>query len=190
MTKSLTKTASILLILVLAAAVEPLLAQSGRGTITGTVQDGTGALVPGAEVTITNKGNGVEVKAVTTSTGVYRAPYLEPGTYHVSAALKGFKTAVRDNVPVLLTQTVTLDFTLEIGEVTDTVTVSAEAPLLESSTAEIGINATEKEFHTWPILVETERVSFNRSCFGPFQALQAASLKEPSMAGKPTAMRF
>ena len=153
MTKSLTKTASILLILVLAAAVEPLLAQSGRGTITGTVQDGTGALVPGAEVTITNKGNGVEVKAVTTSTGVYRAPYLEPGTYHVSAALKGFKTAVRDNVPVLLTQTVTLDFTLEIGEVTDTVTVSAEAPLLESSTAEIGINATEKEFHTWPILV-------------------------------------
>ena len=153
MKKSMTKTASILLILVLAAAAGPLLAQSGRGTITGAVQDGTGALVPGAEVTITNKGTGVEVKAVTTSTGVYRAPYLEPGTYHVSAALKGFKTAVRDNVPVLLTQTVTLDFTLEIGEVTDTVTVSAEAPLLESSTAEIGINATEKEFHTWPILV-------------------------------------
>ena len=153
MTKSMIKTASILLILVLGAAVEPLLAQSGRGTITGTVQDGTGALVPGAEVVITNKASGVETKATTTSTGIYRAPYLEPGNYQVSAALKGFKTAVRDNVPVLLTQTVTLDFTLEVGEVTDTVTVSAEAPLLESSTAEIGINATEKEFHTWPILV-------------------------------------
>ena len=152
--KSMTKTTSILLILALAVAVQPLLAQSGRGTITGTVQDSTGALVPGAEVTIINKANGTEVKATTTSTGVYRAPYLEPGTYQVTAILKGFKAAVRDNVPVLLTQTVTLDFTLEVGEVTDTVTVSAEAPLLESSTAEIGINATEKEFHTWPILVQ------------------------------------
>jgi len=153
MTKSMMKTTVILLILLLGATKNPLLAQSGRGTLTGVVKDATGALVPGAEVVITNKDTGVEVKATTTSTGVYRAPYLEPGTYQVSAALKGFKTAVRDNVPVLLTQTVTLDFTLEVGEVTDTVTVSAEAPLLESSTAEIGINATEKEFHTWPILV-------------------------------------
>jgi len=153
MMKSMTKTTSILLILTLAVAVQPLLAQSGRGTLTGVVKDATGALVPGAEIAITNKANGTEVKATTTSTGVYRAPYLEPGTYQVTASLKGFKAAVRDNVPVLLTQTVTLDFTLEVGEVTDTVTVSAEAPLLESSTAEIGINATEKEFHTWPILV-------------------------------------
>ena len=130
MMKSMTKTTSILLILALAVAVQPLLAQSGRGTLTGVVKDATGALVPGAEVTIINKANGTEVKATTTSTGVYRAPYLEPGTYQVTATLKGFKAAVRDNVPVLLTQTVTLDFTLEVGEVTDTVTVSAEAPLL------------------------------------------------------------
>ena len=154
MMKSTIKSATFLLIVALAVAVGPLFAQSGRGTLTGVVKDATGALVPGADVVIVNKDNGVETKATSTSTGVYRAPYLEPGTYQVSASLKGFKTAVRDNVPVLLAQTVTLDFTLEIGEVTDTVTVSAEAPLLESSTAEIGINATEKEYHTWPILVQ------------------------------------
>ncbi len=125
-------TACVLLILAASVALEPLLAQSGRGAMTGVVQDATGALVPGAEVLITNKASGVETKATTTSTGVYRAPYIEPGVYQVSAGLKGFKTAVRDNVPVLLAQTVTLDFTLEVGEVTDTVTVSAEAPLLES----------------------------------------------------------
>jgi len=146
-------TACTLLILAASVALEPLLAQSGRGTITGVVKDATGALVPGAEVVITNKEKGESIKATTTSTGVYRVPYIEPGVYQVSAGLKGFKTAIRDNVQVLLTQTVTLDFALEIGEVTEQVTVSAEAPLLEASTAEIGINATEKEYHTWPILV-------------------------------------
>ncbi|MEW5979519.1 MAG: TonB-dependent receptor [Acidobacteriota bacterium] len=128
-------------------------AQSGRGTVTGLVKDSTGAFVPGADVTLLNKGNGEEHKGLTTSTGLYRFPYVEPGTYKVSAGLKGFKTAVRDNIIVLLAQTVTVDFTLEVGEVTEQITVSAEAPLLESSTPEIGTNISEKEFHTFPILV-------------------------------------
>lgn len=127
--------------------------QSGRGTVTGTVMDSSGAIVPDAEITFLNKANGEETKAKTTSTGLYRAPYMEPGTYTVSASVKGFKTAVRDNVQVLLAQTVTLDFTLELGEVTETVNVSAESPLLEASTAEIGTNATERDVHNWPIVV-------------------------------------
>jgi Carboxypeptidase regulatory-like domain/TonB dependent receptor len=131
----------------------PTLAQSGRGTITGTVTDSSGAIVPDAEITITNKANGEETKAKTTTSGLYRAPYLEPGTYSVAASVKGFKTATRDNVQVLLAQTVTLDFTLELGEVTENVTVSAESPLLEASTAEIGTNATERDVHAWPIFV-------------------------------------
>jgi hypothetical protein len=140
--------------LVLLMAMEPLLAQSGRGTITGVVKDSSGALVPKAAVVMVNKDTGIETKTVTTEAGVYRVPYLEPGKYRVSAALQGFKTAVRDNVEVLVAQTVTLDFSLELGEVTEQVTVSAETPLLESSTSEIGINSTLKEVHTWPILVE------------------------------------
>src|SRR5262249_8996423 len=81
-------------------------------------------------------------------------PYLPPGTYKVTATLKGFKTAIRDNVPVLVTQTVNLDFTLETGEVTQEITVSAEAPLLESGSSEIGTSTTEKEVHTWPIQID------------------------------------
>ena len=95
--------------------VHSLGAQSGRGTITGVVTDATGAIVPGAEIVITNKANGEESKSLTTSTGLYRFPYVDPGTYKMTAALKGFKTAVRDNVQVLLAQTITVDFSLALG---------------------------------------------------------------------------
>ncbi len=138
---------------VLTMMVIPLHAQSGRGTLTGVVKDPQGALVPGAEIIATNKANGAESKALTTSAGLFHIPYLEPGNYNVTAALKGFKTAARENVNVLLAQTVTLDFTLEVGEVTQTVEVSAESPLLEASTAEIGTNATDRDIHSWPIFV-------------------------------------
>ncbi len=131
-----------------------LIAQSGRGVITGVVRDTSGAVVPGAEVNIVNKDTGVSTTSLTTDAGVYRVPYLPPGKYMVKASLPAFKTAVADNVEVLVAQTVTVDFNLEVGEVSQQVTVSAETPLLERSTSEIGINTTEKEVHTWPIIVE------------------------------------
>jgi len=74
--------------------------------------------------------------------------------YQITASLAGFKTAVADNIQVMVGQTVTVDFSLEVGQVSDQVTVMAETPLLESSTPEIGIGTTEKEVHTWPIMVE------------------------------------
>ncbi|PYV09653.1 MAG: hypothetical protein DMG07_22700, partial [Acidobacteria bacterium] len=128
-------------------------AQSARGVITGIVKDPSGAIVPGVDITITDKASGVTTHSVTTDAGVYRAPYMPPATYKITAALTGFKTALADNVDVLLGQTVTIDFTLEVGQVSEQVTVSAQAPLLETSSSEIGINSTEKEVHTWPILV-------------------------------------
>ena len=130
-----------------------LMAQSGTGTIDGVVTDPSGAVVPGAEVTITNKSTGTEKLAITTDSGVYRAPFLSPGTYMVSAALTGFKTAVADNVALRLAQVLTVNLVLEVGEVTEVVTVSSEGPLLETSTAEIGTNVTAKEIAAWPILV-------------------------------------
>jgi hypothetical protein len=131
----------------------PMMAQSGRGTLTGVVADATGAIIPGVEVKITDKTTGVVTTAISTDSGVYRAPYVPPGTYRLTASLPGFKTAIADNVEVLVAQTVTVDFKLEVGEVSEQVTVSAKTPLLETSTPEIGTNATEKEVHTWPILV-------------------------------------
>ena len=128
--------------------------QGERGAITGVVTDVSGAVVPNAEVVALNKNTGGENKAVSTDSGLYRMPYVTPGTYTISATLKGFKTAIRDNVDVRVAQTVTIDFTLELGEISERITVSSETPLLESSTSEIGTETTDKEFHTWPILVE------------------------------------
>src|SRR5262245_44323981 len=132
----------------------PLAAQGGRGTITGIVKDTSGAVVAGAEVLIVETSTGVKTRALTTDTGLYRAAYLPAGEYNVSVALHGFKTTIRGNIHLLLTQTLTLDFELEPGEITQQVTVSTEPPLLESSTQEIGTNVNQKEFHTWPILVD------------------------------------
>ena len=131
----------------------PALAQSGRGTITGTITDPSGAGVPGAEVTATNTETGAQIRTVTTDVGLYRMPYVVPGKYRVAAAMPGFRTAVQENVSVQVTQTVTVDFMLQVGGVDDEITVSTQAPLLEKSTSEIGTAATELEVHTWPILV-------------------------------------
>ncbi|HEY2934553.1 MAG TPA: TonB-dependent receptor [Acidobacteriota bacterium] len=128
-------------------------AQSGRGAITGIVKDPQNAIAPGVDVTATNKASGVESKTLTTDAGVYRIPYVEPGSYKITASLPGFKTAVHDNVDVGVAQVVTVDFTLEVGEVSEQITVSAKTPLLEADTPEIGTAASEKEVHTWPILV-------------------------------------
>jgi hypothetical protein len=145
--------AFILVILILVIGL-PALAQSGRGTITGIVKDPSGAVVPGAEIIITEKDTGVVTRTVSTDAGAYRAPYVPPGMYKITAALTGFKTAVADNIQVMVGQTVTVDFSLEVGQLSDQVTVMAETPLLETSTPEIGLGTTEKEVHTWPILVD------------------------------------
>ena len=141
---------SCLLILILGL---PALAQSARGTITGLVRDPSGAIVPGADITVTEKATGIVTRTVSTEAGAYRAPYIPPGNYRITASLAGFKTAVADNIQVLVGQTVTVDFNLEIGQLSDQVTVLAQTPLLEASNPEIGINTTEKEVHTWPIIV-------------------------------------
>ena len=147
------RTLTFLLLACLILSRPLLVAQSGRSAITGIVRDSSGAVVAGAEILIVEVGTGVETKTVTTDTGAYGASSLPPGKYKVSVALRGFKTAVRDNIDLLLTQTLTLNLELQPGEITEQITVSAEAPLLESSTQEIGANINEKEFHTWPILV-------------------------------------
>ena len=130
-----------------------LQAQSGRGVITGLITDSSGGTVSGAEIIVTNKRNGVETKTYTTHAGVYRLPYLAPDLYRVSASAQGFKTTVKENIEIFVTQTVTANFTLEVGEVTESVTVSTESPLLEADTMEIGTNANLKEVQNWPIIV-------------------------------------
>ena len=130
-----------------------LFGQAERGTFNGTVLDPSGAAVVGATVKVVNPANGVEFTSLTTDAGVYRMPSLSPGTYRITVSAPGFKGAIRQNVVLAVAQTLTVDFHLEVGNISDQITVSSEAPLLETGTAEIGSYVTKKEFDAWPIAV-------------------------------------
>lgn len=137
----------------LAVLCAPLIfGQGERGTLTGTITDQAGASVPGAAVKATELSTNVETTAVSTEAGVYHMPYLPLGTYRIAVSKPGFKTAVAENVTLRVAQTVNVDLKIEVGNVSDRVTVSAEAPPLEAATAEIGRYISEKEFDTWPII--------------------------------------
>jgi Carboxypeptidase regulatory-like domain len=110
-------------------------------------------VVPNAEVTAVNKETNIETKTMTTDAGVYRLPYLPTGTYKITVKVSGFQTAVADNISLRVAQTLTVDIKLQTGQVSESITVSASTPLLESSTAEIGRYVTKKEFDTWPVAV-------------------------------------
>ncbi|MBL8234438.1 MAG: carboxypeptidase regulatory-like domain-containing protein, partial [Bryobacterales bacterium] len=142
-----------------------LWAQGERGTFNGTIIDPTGAVVAGATVKALNPSTGVEASTTTTEAGVYRMPYLIPGTYRISVSAPGFKGAVRDNVILSVAQTLTVDFTLEVGNVSDQITVSSEPPLLETGTAELGSYVTKKEFDSWPIAVGDGRRQIQQFIF-------------------------
>jgi hypothetical protein len=117
-----------------------LLMAQGTSYLTGYVQDGTGASVPGAKVTIKNESTGSTVSLVTTETGVYRSPVLEPGTYEVRVSATGFQEALSRGVTVLVGQPRGLDITLQVGAATQIVEVNAMAPLLKTEDAGLGQN--------------------------------------------------
>jgi Carboxypeptidase regulatory-like domain len=124
--------AAIFLICTLAA-----FAQGDRGTITGTVSDPTGAVVPNANIQVVNSDTAAVYKVSTTSTGNYTLPNLPAGTYLLSVDSAGFKKFDRPGIVVQVAQTLRVDAVLEVGSSTDTVTVNAEAPLLKTESGEI-----------------------------------------------------
>src|SRR6185437_4852145 len=108
------------------------LAQRDLGTITGSIIDATGAAVPNAKVTITNTATGVSYDTVTTSAGAYTRPAINPGTYTVTVEAPGFQKAQQSNIIVNPGAPVAVDLTLQVGNATQTVEVTASAPLLQT----------------------------------------------------------
>jgi hypothetical protein len=114
-----------------------LAAQVVGATVSGTVVDSSGAKVPDAEITITNVGTGIATATQTKTDGVFTAPNLQPGNYEVSVAAKGFSTLVRKGITLTVGQELILNLALQVGGVTERVTVTAEAPTVNLANATI-----------------------------------------------------
>jgi outer membrane receptor protein involved in Fe transport len=119
--------------------------------VTGSVADATGASVPAAQVTASNQETGVERSAETNEGGVYTIPFLAPGTYSIVVNKEGFHAALRENVRLEVNQIARLDFSLEIGAVTETVEVTGTAPALESDSSSIGQVIEQKAIVDLPL---------------------------------------
>src|SRR5687768_14233 len=111
-------------------------AQSDRGVITGTIADPAGALIPGAKVTAENPGTGVQFNTVSTSTGNYTIPSVPAGVYNITIEHSGFRKYIQTGVTVQVAQSARVDIVLQIGATTESVTVSADAALLKTESAE------------------------------------------------------
>jgi hypothetical protein len=127
----------VLLVLGCLAAL-PLSGQEFRATVTGAVTDAQGAVIPNARVEVRNLETNVVVNTVTNDAGSYVAPFVQPGRYTVAVEAQGFKRALREAVELRVGDRLRIDFQLEVGGVTEQVTVTAAAELLETSTASKG----------------------------------------------------
>jgi hypothetical protein len=126
-------------------------AQVESGKIVGTVKDASGAILPGAEVTVTETQTNAERKIATNSAGEYVATELKPGTYTVKASQTGFQTAVEAPFRLDINQVVRVDFALVVGSVQEQMTVTAAEPLVESETSSIGQVIDESRVHQLPL---------------------------------------
>ena len=136
----------------LLCATTAALAQAGRGSISGLVTDPSGAVVPGASVTLLNHATGVTQHTVTTAAGLYSFVSLNPGAYQVTASMKGFQSAAVDNVTVTVDQVSTVNIALRVGSVTDTVTVSESVDLMETSNSTVGQLISAETIDRVPLL--------------------------------------
>jgi hypothetical protein len=113
-------------------------AQEARATVVGKVVDPSGGVIPGASVEVTNKAMGVRVALTTNDEGFYQASYLIPGLYQLAVEMPGFKKYVRDDLEVRVNDRLEVNITLVVGEISETVTVTGEAPLLNTASATMG----------------------------------------------------
>lgn len=126
-------------------------AQAITGTVVGTVRDATGAVVPGATVSATNNDTGISQSTLSGGAGDYTVPNLAPGTYKITAQSKGFSTAVAPSSVVQVEQTTRVDFTLSPGQTTQQIVVSGEAPLVQSTTSDLGHVVEAQQIEALPL---------------------------------------
>ncbi len=138
-------------------------AQSDRGTIGGTVLDSSGGVVANARVTATDTETGATYSATTGPTGGYRLFDLRVAVYKVAVSAAGFKTVEKTSVVVQINSTSSLDFSLQPGDVKETMTVVADAPGLQTESSEIGTVVDKRQIEELPLSLSASGQSFLRS---------------------------
>ena len=140
-----------MLLVALIALAASVFAQTSTGEVNGTVTDPTGAVIPGATVKLINKASNIESQALTNDSGYFTFVNVKPGSYTLRVELAGFKAAEIPQFDVGVNQTVTQNVSLTVGEVNQTVTVSAGAELIQTSSSELGTVIPEEAVEDLPL---------------------------------------
>ena len=121
------------------------------GQVTGVVTDSSGSVVPGATVEVTSQATGFTRNAVTEIDGVYTIPLLTPGIYQARASLSGFRTTIRGGIEVVVNGTARVDLQVQIGSISEQVTVEGTSPLVETKNATLGVVIDQKKVVDLPL---------------------------------------
>jgi hypothetical protein len=134
-----------MLVLLLAVSVPVFGQATASATLEGTVTDKAQAVIKDASVTISNKATGVSRTVKTNDTGSYRFELLAAGVYEIKVSASGFATVITEGAELLIGRTTTLDYTLNPGATSETVTVTGEAPILDAQKTDLGINLSPSD---------------------------------------------
>ena len=128
----------------------PAVAQQGTSEIGGKITDQQGGVLPGVAIVVTNEDTGVFREVLSGPDGSYFVSQIVPGRYRLTAKLEGFRSLERRGVVIAVGRTQALDFTLDVGALTETVTVTGDAPLVDVSSAEVGGHISAQELAELP----------------------------------------
>jgi len=136
--------------LILGGLAAPAQAQRNTATFAGIVVDTSGAVLPGADVTLTSEGTGITDRQVTSATGEFVFNYVPGGSYKLTISIPGFKIYTAEGISLGAAQNVRRTFQLQVGSLEESVTVSGEAPLINTASPEQRINIEQREVQTLP----------------------------------------
>lgn len=161
---------------------------ANNGTIEGTVKDDQGALLPGVTVTVVNIDTNDQRVVVTNEAGLYRAPLLRLGNYRVSAELQGFKKFEQTGITLRSGQTAVIDVALGVGAIAETITVTADSPLVDAARIDIGHSLSDQEVHSLPLVA---RNPYNFALVQPgVTGTENVEFGVPRLAANGAAMRI
>ncbi|NUR53364.1 MAG: carboxypeptidase regulatory-like domain-containing protein, partial [Acidobacteria bacterium] len=166
-----------LMLLLAAVLLCPALAgaQAVTGTMIGRITDGSGAVVPGVTVTLTNTGTKLTRVVTTDTDGEYTAPSLPPGRYTIVAEIPGFKSVTMPDVALGVDQRLRMDLKLEVGALTESITIEGTSPLVQTSSSELGTTVQEEQIQTLP-LNGRNFVSLTRTVPGVSRGIPGANI--------------